>query len=155
MSDINYCPHCGHSLAQYRLMNKVEMQGGEDDDLYLEILTFAIDTGSISASLLQRRFKIGYSRAARFMDTLEANDVIGPADGAKPRKVLFDNKFDFVYSLAVKLVISKQKASTSLIQKELGIDKENAIKIIDRLELHGIIGPANGAKARIVLRHEE
>lgn len=47
-----------------------------------------ISEGRASASLLQRRLQIGYSRAARILDELEANGVIGPARGAKPREIL-------------------------------------------------------------------
>ena len=89
------------------------------------------------------------------MDILEENDVVGPADGAKPRTVLFDNIFDFTYAMAVKLVVAQQKASVALLQKEMGISYEVSAKIIDRLELQGIIGPADGSKPRSVLRHEE
>lgn len=63
--------------------------GGEDDDeLYNEARELVIQAGKASASLLQRRLKVGYARAARLLDLLEAEGVIGPADGAKPRDVL-------------------------------------------------------------------
>ena len=48
----------------------------------------AIRAGLVSASFLQRRLKIGYARAARLLDLLEEDGIIGPADGAKPRQVL-------------------------------------------------------------------
>ena len=59
-----------------------------DDPLYNEIVDFAISTGKISASLLQRRFRLGYNRAARIVDLLEERGIIGPANGSKPREVL-------------------------------------------------------------------
>ena len=59
-----------------------------DDPLYNEIVEFAIETGKVSASLLQRRFKIGYNRAARVVDLLEERGIVGPANGSKPREVL-------------------------------------------------------------------
>ena len=59
-----------------------------DDPLYNEIVEFAIETGKVSASLLQRRFKIGYNRAARVVDLLEERGIVGPANGSKPRDVL-------------------------------------------------------------------
>lgn len=60
----------------------------EDDPLYNEIVDFAIETGKVSASLLQRRFRLGYNRAARIVDLLEERGVIGPPNGSKPREVL-------------------------------------------------------------------
>ncbi len=59
-----------------------------DDPLYNEIVDFAIQTGKVSASLLQRRFRLGYNRAARIVDLLEERGIIGPANGSKPREVL-------------------------------------------------------------------
>ena len=62
--------------------------GGEDDEAYNEVVEFAIQTGKISASLIQRRFRFGYNRAARMMDLLEARGIVGPQNGSKPREVL-------------------------------------------------------------------
>ena len=67
---------------------------GEDvDPLYKEVLLFITKTQKASASLLQRRFKIGYNRAARIIDTLEEDGYIGPVDGSKPRKVYLEKEF--------------------------------------------------------------
>ena len=67
---------------------------GEDvDPLYKEVLLFIAKTQKASASLLQRRFKIGYNRAARIIDTLEEDGYIGPVDGSKPRKVYLEKEF--------------------------------------------------------------
>ena len=59
-----------------------------DDDLYEDARTAVEEAGRASTSYLQRKLKIGYSRAARLMDVLEAKGVIGGADGSKPREVL-------------------------------------------------------------------
>lgn len=59
-----------------------------DDDLYEEARATVEEAGRASTSYLQRKLKIGYSRAARLMDVLEMKGVIGPADGSKPREVL-------------------------------------------------------------------
>ena len=59
-----------------------------DDPLYNEIVDFAIQTGKISASLIQRRFRLGYNRAARVVDLLEERGIVGPQNGSKPREVL-------------------------------------------------------------------
>lgn len=58
-----------------------------DDDLYEDAKRAVEEVGRASTSYLQRKLKIGYSRAARLMDVLEAQGVIGPADGSKPREV--------------------------------------------------------------------
>lgn len=59
-----------------------------DDELFEESKQVVIASGRASASLLQRRLRIGYARAARLLDMLEQEGVVGPADGAKPREVL-------------------------------------------------------------------
>ena len=61
---------------------------GEEDPLYNEIVEFAIKTGRVSASLLQRKYRLGYNRAARIVDLLEERGIIGPQNGSKPREVL-------------------------------------------------------------------
>ena len=59
-----------------------------EDELYPDAKWFVIEEQRASASLLQRQFRIGYNRAARLVDDLEANGVIGPSSGSKPRAVL-------------------------------------------------------------------
>ena len=59
-----------------------------DDPLYNEIVDFAIASGKVSASLIQRKYRIGYNRAARIIDLLEERGIIGPQNGSKPREVL-------------------------------------------------------------------
>lgn len=60
----------------------------DEDPLYNEIVEFVVQTQKASASLLQRKFKLGYNRAARIVDLLEERGIIGPANGSKPREVL-------------------------------------------------------------------
>ena len=64
------------------------MSNDTDDDAYNDVVEFAISTGKISASLIQRRFRFGYNRAARMMDLLESRGIVGPQNGSKPREVL-------------------------------------------------------------------
>jgi len=59
-----------------------------DDPFYNEAVEFVITSGKASASLLQRRFKIGYNRAATLIDLLEERGIVGPQNGSKPREVL-------------------------------------------------------------------
>jgi S-DNA-T family DNA segregation ATPase FtsK/SpoIIIE len=61
---------------------------GSDEDYVEKALAVAVDNGQLSTSMLQRKLKLGYARAARIMDELEEMGVIGPSEGAKPRKVL-------------------------------------------------------------------
>lgn len=72
---------------------KKELEGtskmDDDDPLYNEIVEFAVRTGKISASLIQRKYRLGYNRAARIIDLLEERGIIGPQNGSKPREVLF------------------------------------------------------------------
>lgn len=65
------------------------MAGDEDtgDDLFNEAKETVVNAGKASASLLQRRLRVGYARAARLLDLLEEKGVVGPGDGAKPREV--------------------------------------------------------------------
>jgi len=63
-----------------------------DDPLLEEVKQLVIQTNKASASYLQRRFRIGYARAASLLDMLEQEGLIGPADGAKPREVLVKRK---------------------------------------------------------------
>jgi len=60
----------------------------EEDELYEEARETVISAGKASTSYLQRKLKVGYSRAARLMDILEERSVIGPADGSKPREII-------------------------------------------------------------------
>ena len=65
-----------------------ESRDDYDEPLYNEIVEFVVTQGKASASLLQRRFRLGYNRAARCIDLLEERGIIGPSNGSKPREVL-------------------------------------------------------------------
>lgn len=66
----------------------VDKSDDYEEPLYDEIRQFVISQGKASASLLQRRFRLGYNRAARCIDLLEERGIVGPPNGAKPREVL-------------------------------------------------------------------
>lgn len=68
--------------------------GGGDDELFESAVEVVLQRGRASASDLQRRLRVGYSRAARLMDMLEERGVIGPPDGARPREVLISSLSD-------------------------------------------------------------
>jgi S-DNA-T family DNA segregation ATPase FtsK/SpoIIIE len=69
---------------------------GGDDDMYRDAVRVVIEGGKASASMLQRRLRVGYARAARLIETMEEQGIIGPADGARPREVLV-NSLDDVF----------------------------------------------------------
>jgi S-DNA-T family DNA segregation ATPase FtsK/SpoIIIE len=72
------------------LEEKEEAENGEemDDEKYQEALEFVMTKGDASISMVQRRFRIGYNRAARIIERMEREGVVGPSDGVKPREVL-------------------------------------------------------------------
>ena len=74
--------------SESKIDAKTEVKEEYEDPLYDEIVEFVITSGKASASLLQRRFKLGYNRAARIVDLLEERGIIGPQNGSKPREVL-------------------------------------------------------------------
>lgn len=69
--------------------SQIDLEASDNggDDLFFEAVRVVQDTGKASASLLQRQLKVGYARAARLLDIMEEKGLIGPADGAKARKV--------------------------------------------------------------------
>ena len=70
------------------LFDALDENLGDEDDLYEDARAAVTDAGKASTSYLQRKLRIGYSRAARLMDILEERGVIGPADGSRPRDVI-------------------------------------------------------------------
>ena len=67
------------------------LKGGQEDevedDVFEQALNFVLATKHASASMLQRKFKLGYTRAARLIDMMEERGYVGPHDGRKPREV--------------------------------------------------------------------
>lgn len=88
LSIVNYV--CEQQSVNYEtsFKSKDEIVSEYDDPMYNEVVEFAIHSGKISASLIQRRFRIGYNRATRLIDLLEERGIISPANGSKPREVL-------------------------------------------------------------------
>ncbi|SET80225.1 DNA segregation ATPase FtsK/SpoIIIE, S-DNA-T family [Oceanobacillus limi] len=77
-------------FEQESLLQQMTVDEAEDD-LLQEAIEFVLEQNSASTSLLQRHFKIGYNRAARLMDTLEAKGIISGQNGSKPRDILVSN----------------------------------------------------------------
>ena len=75
------------TLAGEEASFESEFEAG-DDPLYEEAKRVVFEAHKASASLLQRRLRVGYARAARLLDMLEEQGVVGPGEGAKPREIL-------------------------------------------------------------------
>ncbi len=69
--------------------SNLDLPDGIEDELYSQAVSIVRDLGQASASMLQRRLKIGYNRAARMVESMEAQGVVGPADGSRPREVMY------------------------------------------------------------------
>ncbi|MCK5219515.1 DNA translocase FtsK, partial [bacterium] len=63
-------------------------RGEAEDDLYEQAVAWVVRAKQASTSMLQRRLKVGYSRAARLLDKMEENEIVGPPEGSRPRRVL-------------------------------------------------------------------
>ncbi|MBU1999136.1 MAG: DNA translocase FtsK [Candidatus Omnitrophota bacterium] len=68
------------------------LSNGEKDDLYDEAVCIIMESNQASVSILQRRMRLGYTRAARIIDVMEQEGLVGPFEGSKPRKILVDRK---------------------------------------------------------------
>lgn len=72
----------------------MDFDGHGDDDMYKDAVRVVVESGKASTSLLQRRLRVGYARAARIIEEMEEQGIIGPADGARPREVLINSLDD-------------------------------------------------------------
>jgi len=79
-------------VAVFEERADISSSGGDRDELFDEAVDIVVEHEQASTSFLQRRMKVGYSRAARLMDELEAAGIVGPAEGAKPREILIDTE---------------------------------------------------------------
>lgn len=66
--------------------------GGISDPIYEQAIRMIVTTGYASTSMIQRKFKIGYTRAARLVDAMEQQGIVGPLDGSKPREILINKE---------------------------------------------------------------
>lgn len=69
----------------------MDSDSGSEDSMYMDAVRCVIDGGKASTSYLQRRLRIGYSRAARLIEEMEEQGIIGPAEGSRPREVLISS----------------------------------------------------------------
>lgn len=87
---VNHCVEQQKAQYQEEMMPEAEsaVKSEVTDDLYDEAVQLIVEMQSASVSMLQRRFRIGYTRAARLIDAMEERGVVGPYEGSKPRTVL-------------------------------------------------------------------
>lgn len=78
----------GDTIDDDRSISSSSVDDDDEDELYEDARAVVVEAGKASTSYIQRKLKVGYSRAARLIDLLEERGVVGPADGAKPREVL-------------------------------------------------------------------
>jgi len=94
----NFCKEQSQPVFITEIHEKIEkpstdlpdIDSGEDDEILEQAMEVIRQTKRASTSSLQRRLRIGYTRAARVMDLLEERGIIGPPDGAGPREILID-----------------------------------------------------------------
>lgn len=89
-------PHYDDAFIQLKDLQNMGKEVASEcaDPLYEEVKRFVITSKRASTSLIQRKFSIGYARAARLIDVLEENRIIGPANGSKPREILVQNTLE-------------------------------------------------------------
>ncbi|MFZ0476421.1 MAG: DNA translocase FtsK, partial [Halobacillus sp.] len=87
---VNFCVEQQKAQYQEEMIPEEENEVKQevDDDLYPEAVQMVIEMQSASVSMIQRRFRVGYTRAARLIDAMEDNGIVGPYEGSKPRSVL-------------------------------------------------------------------
>ena len=83
-------PRYDDAFIQLKDLANMASEGAQEcaDPLYDQVKSFVISSRKASTSLIQRKFSIGYARAARLIDVLEDQKIIGPAHGSKPREIL-------------------------------------------------------------------
>ena len=98
---VDFWKNQGNSTYDEGVMKEIEKDenagggtGEEDfDDRYDEAVAIVTEAGQASISMVQRRLRVGYNRAARMIETMEKEGIVGPADGAKPREVIVRNDY--------------------------------------------------------------
>jgi S-DNA-T family DNA segregation ATPase FtsK/SpoIIIE len=81
-------PHFDETLLRMKEQSEATEERGDDvDEMYDRAIAIVAESRNASISYLQRRLKVGYNRAARMIERMEAEAIIGPQDGTKPREV--------------------------------------------------------------------
>jgi S-DNA-T family DNA segregation ATPase FtsK/SpoIIIE len=75
-------------VAGMDVEEEVEAEGGDQDEKYQDAVELVLQTGQASISMVQRKLRVGYNRAARMIEAMEKDGIVGPSDGVRPREVL-------------------------------------------------------------------
>ncbi len=96
---VEYIKTQGYSNYDENIIEKIndhstgnDESSGDNDELLNQAIDMVVDAGMASVSLVQRKFKVGYSRAARIIDQMEARNIVGRFEGSKPRQVLISKQ---------------------------------------------------------------
>jgi S-DNA-T family DNA segregation ATPase FtsK/SpoIIIE len=87
-------PEYDHEVIESPEPDKSENGEQDYDERYDEAVALVTKTGQASISMVQRHLRIGYNRAARMIEVMEKEGIVGPSDGVKPREVLVGNNYD-------------------------------------------------------------
>jgi len=80
-------------VADIAVEEEEDEHGGEMDEKYQEAVELVYQTGQASISMVQRKLRVGYNRAARMIEAMEKQGIVGPSDGSKPREVYRRERF--------------------------------------------------------------
>lgn len=97
-----------------------------DDDMWRDAIKVVVDSRKASTSLLQRRLRVGYARAARLIESMEEQGIIGPADGSRPREVLI-NSVDEVFGAAEEAAPAPAPEPVPMAAEPVVDDEEDSL----------------------------
>jgi DNA segregation ATPase FtsK/SpoIIIE, S-DNA-T family len=149
-------------LADDEELSDAEFDGAEDP-MYQDAVRVVLEMGKASTSTLQRRLRLGYGRAARILDKMQREGIIGPPDGSRPREVLippnwiydleskletaFGTELDPLYADAMAIVWDIVGTSAGKLKNDLGIDDYwRAVDLIETIGRNGL--PAKPSNER-------
>ena len=97
MEEVEYADNVMDSIERANVPDAEKGNRDLEDELLPEAIELVVHAQQASVSMLQRRFRIGYNRAARIIDMMEDRQIIGPSDGSRPRNVLIsEEEFEFM-----------------------------------------------------------